>query len=108
MGILEKYRQAEGYDLPSASFVYPDARREEEDREAVRELAAHLSFINRIHISYLNQSYERNYYWNMRLRCEQLFPAAFGQHCLLAGRLGSFGKYIRSWPGSGGCFRPDC
>ena len=38
-----------------------------------RELAAHLSFINRIHISYLNQSYERNYYWNMRLRCEQLF-----------------------------------
>ena len=73
MGILEKYRQAEGYDLPSASFVYPDARREEEDREAVRELAAHLSFINRIHISYLNQSYERNYYWNMRLRCEQLF-----------------------------------
>ena len=72
MGILEKYRQAEGYDLPSASFVYPDSRREEEDREAVRELVSQLSFMNRIRVSYLNQSYERKYYWNVRLHCEQL------------------------------------
>ena len=37
MGILEKYRQAEGYDLPSASFVYLDPQGAEEEQEAATD-----------------------------------------------------------------------
>lgn len=82
MGILEKYRQAEGYDLPSASFVYLDPQGAEEEQEAVRELAAQISVLNRIRISYFNQSYERKYYWNVRLHCEQLLLRLSGSTAL--------------------------
>ena len=82
MGILEKYRQAEGYDLPSASFVYLDPQGLEEEQEAVRELAAQISVLNRIRISYFNQSYERKYYWNVRMHCEQLLLRLSGSTAL--------------------------
>ena len=82
MGILEKYRQAEEDDLPSASFVYLDPQGLEEEQEAVRELAAQISVLNRIRISYFNQSYERKYYWNVRMHCEQLLLRLSGSTAL--------------------------
>ena len=74
--VMEKYQLSEdGYGSLSASFVYLDVALGQGASEAVRELIHALTVLCKLRVSVLNQSYEKNYYVAVNMRCEQMFAA---------------------------------